>query len=64
MTCHIKDICPVAQEGNPVPSYEALFGASWAISLTIACYHTVKTGTGLGICEGVLPDVTVLSIYL
>ena len=48
MTYHIKDIRPMAQEGNPVPSYEALSRASCIVSVSIACYHIVKTGTGLG----------------
>lgn len=64
MTYHIKDIRPMAQEGNPVPSYEALSRASCIISVSIACYHIVKTGTGLGVFERYLPDITLLLIYL
>lgn len=54
----------MAQEGNPVPSYEALSRASCIISVSIACYHIVKTGTGLGVFERYLPDITLLLIYL
>ena len=64
MTFHIKDIRPMAQEGNPVPSYEALSRASCIISVSIAGYHIVKTGTGLGVFERYLPDITLLLIYL
>lgn len=64
MTYDIKEICPLPQEGNPVPTYEALSRASWMISVSTACYHIVKIGTGLGICEGNLPDITLLLIYL
>ena len=54
----------MAQEGNPTPPYEALSMASWTVSLTVPCYHIVKIDTGLGICEGTLPDITLLLIYL
>lgn len=54
----------MAQEGNPTPPYEALSMASWTVSLTVPCYHIVKIDTGLGICEGNLPDITLLLIYL
>ena len=53
----------MAQEGNPTPPYEALSMASWTVSLTVPYYHTVKIDTGLGICEGNLPDIT-LSVNL
>ena len=54
----------MAQEGNPVPSYEALSRASCIISVLMVCYHIVKTGTGLGVFERHLPDITLLLIYL
>ena len=64
MTYHMKVICAMAQEGNPVPSYEALSRASCIISVLMICYHIVKTGTGLGVFERHLPDITLLLIYL
>ena len=54
----------MAQEGNPVASSEALSRASWMISVSIACYHIVKIGTGLGVFERYLPDDNLLLIYL
>ena len=54
----------MAQVGNPVPSSEALSRASWMISVSIACYHIVNIGTGLGIFERHLPDVNLLLIHL
>ena len=64
MTYHMKVICAMAQEGNPVPSYAALSRASCIISVLMICYHIVKTGTGLGVFERHLPDITLLLIYL
>ena len=51
-----RKLSPMAQEGNPAPSSEALSRASWMISVSIACYHIVKIGRGLGVFERHLPD--------